>query len=88
VDDREATEDCSAALEELYWFLDGELTVARRAAIRGHLDRCMGCLETFEFEAELRALISACCRADTVPEHLRVRVVEAIAALEEDAGEG
>jgi mycothiol system anti-sigma-R factor len=84
VDDQEAPKDCSGALEELYWFLDGELTASRRTAIRGHLDRCLDCLETFEFEAELRAVISTCCRADVVPEHLRLRVFEAIAALEED----
>jgi mycothiol system anti-sigma-R factor len=86
VDEGEARKNCSAALEELYWFLDGELTAARRTAIRVHLDDCAHCMETFEFEAELRAMISSCCRNDTVPESLRLRVVEAIAALEEEGG--
>jgi mycothiol system anti-sigma-R factor len=86
VDEEEALKNCSAALEQLYWFLDGELTPARRAAIRGHLDDCLHCMETFEFEAELRAVISSCCRNDAVPESLRLRVVEAIAALEEEGG--
>ena len=64
---------CSEALEELYLFLDGELTVERRTVIRSHLDDCMGCFEAFDFEAELRIVISHKCR-DEVPAPLRDRI--------------
>jgi mycothiol system anti-sigma-R factor len=72
--------DCGDALHRLHEFLDGELTSERRSRIRSHLEDCGPCLEAFDFEAELRVVISTCCRHDVVPEHLRGRV---LAALEE-----
>jgi mycothiol system anti-sigma-R factor len=65
--------DCQAALNELYTFLDGELTDARRSLIAHHLDDCNPCLEIYDFEAELRMVIQRRCQ-DEVPESLRVRV--------------
>lgn len=50
--------DCKDVVEKLYEFLDGELTDERRLRIRRHLDDCSPCLEAFEFEAELRVMIS------------------------------
>ena len=70
--------DCREALGELYEFLDGELTVERKETIRGHLDGCYDCLGTFDFEAELRAVISSHCRKDQVPDDLRRRIAEAL----------
>jgi mycothiol system anti-sigma-R factor len=65
--------DCQAALTELYTFLDGELTEARRSLISHHLDDCNPCLEIYDFEAELRMVIQRRCQ-DEVPDSLRVRV--------------
>ena len=45
--------DCNDALHELYEFLDGELTLERRAHIQQHLTDRSPCLETFDFQAEL-----------------------------------
>ena len=70
--------DCREALGELYEFLDGELTVERKETIRGHLDGCFDCIGAFDFEAELRIVISSCCHKDQVPEHLRRRIAEAL----------
>jgi mycothiol system anti-sigma-R factor len=64
---------CQEALETLYNFLDGELTAERRAAIQRHLDQCAPCLEAFDFEADLKAVVARCCR-DQVPEGLRHRI--------------
>jgi anti-sigma factor (TIGR02949 family) len=83
VPDRHDPTDCGEALRELYVFLDGELTPDRRTMIRTHLDRCACCLEAFDFEAELRVVVSTCCRRDQVPEHLRIRVVQALRGLGE-----
>jgi mycothiol system anti-sigma-R factor len=70
--------DCRDALETLYHYLDGELTDGRRQEIKHHLERCSPCLEAFDFEAELKMVIARHCR-DRVPDHLRVRVVMALA---------
>jgi mycothiol system anti-sigma-R factor len=64
---------CTEALHELYTFLDGELTDAKRAQIQHHLDDCSPCLEVYDFEAELRQVIRHRCR-DEVPEALRAQV--------------
>ncbi len=77
-------EDCNDAVKELYTFLDGELTDARRSAIRGHLDGCHPCLEAFDFEAELRMVVSHHCR-EQVPEALKARIA---ALIEQGAPEG
>jgi mycothiol system anti-sigma-R factor len=69
--------DCQEAVHTLYHFLDGELTDGKRREIQQHLDDCSPCLEVFDFEAELRALVSRKCR-DQVPEHVRIRILEAI----------
>jgi mycothiol system anti-sigma-R factor len=65
--------DCAEVVERLYYFLDGELTVERRAVIQRHLDECSDCIEAFEFEAELRLAVSRGCR-EQVPDELRTRI--------------
>ena len=76
--------ECRESLTELYGFLDGELTVERRQLIRLHLDGCHGCLEAYDFEAELRIVVSACCREKQLPPGLRERVAEALRRLPEE----
>jgi mycothiol system anti-sigma-R factor len=72
--------NCSEALEELYTFLDGELTERKRTLIQHHLDECNPCFEAFDFEAELRIVIAARCR-DEVPDALRTRIADQLAEL-------
>jgi len=64
---------CEEALKELYVYLDGELTEEKRTIITGHLDDCNPCLEAFDFEAELRIVISRRCH-DDVPESLKLKI--------------
>ena len=77
-----ATPDCEESLKELYEFLDGELTVERRSTIRLHLEGCQPCYEAFDFEAELRIVVSTRCR-EQVPDELRARVAEALRQVSE-----
>ena len=82
-------ERCADAVERLYHFLDGELDSMSMADVRQHLDDCLPCLEAFDFEAELRLLVSRKCR-DQVPDMVRFRIWKAI-QIEggvEDSGEG
>ena len=74
--------DCEQALRTLYYFLDGELTPARRQAIQHHLDECSPCLEAFDFEAELKLVVARCCR-DQVPDSLRQRIADVLAQASE-----
>ncbi len=76
-DDKSEGTNCEEVLDELYTFLDGELTDDKRATIGRHLDDCSPCLETVDFYAELRIVVSQRCR-DQVPEALRQRVLDAL----------
>jgi mycothiol system anti-sigma-R factor len=73
---------CESALKELYLYLDGELTTEKRTVIKVHLDDCNPCFEAYDFEAELRIVISKSCREE-VPESLRRRVAERLAAFDD-----
>ena len=69
--------DCGEAVHQLYHYLDGELTEARRREIAFHLDLCGPCAHAAEFEAELRQVIANRCR-DHVPTSLIDRIAAAI----------
>ena len=75
--------DCDEAVHQLYHYLDGELTEARRTEIAVHLDRCGSCADAAGFEAELRLVIASRCR-DRVPQALIDRIASLIAR--EEAG--
>ncbi len=69
--------NCDETIERLYFYLDGELTEARRVEITRHLDLCGPCVDAFGFEAELRKVIANRCK-DHVPESLLDRVADAL----------
>ncbi len=73
--------DCEAALAEIYTYLDGELTEEKRVLIAGHLEGCNPCIEAFDFEAELRMVVSTRCHNDEVPESLRIRIAQKLTLM-------
>lgn len=77
--------DCNAVIEELYTFLDGELSDGRRVQIEHHFTGCTDCHEVVEFHASLKMTISAKCQ-ETVPEDLRQRIMQAIQRTDGSSG--
>lgn len=73
---------CVEAVEVLYHYIDGDLTEDRRTLIRRHLDDCPPCLDAFDFEIELRAVVQQKCR-EHVPDGLKKRVFDALRNLHE-----
>ncbi|HEX9467011.1 MAG TPA: mycothiol system anti-sigma-R factor [Acidimicrobiia bacterium] len=69
--------DCEKAAHRVYRYLDGEMTMWRRWTIRRHINRCPPCARGFDFEVELRQVISVKCR-DEAPAELRRRIAEAL----------
>lgn len=63
-----ADTNCDEAVAELYAFLDGELDDVVMAQVEAHLRRCSPCLEAFDFEADLRRVISAKCTEQVTPQ--------------------
>jgi mycothiol system anti-sigma-R factor len=66
--------DCQETIEELYAYLDGELSREQRQHVQGHLDGCLDCYSAFDFQAELRIVIAAKCKDDPLPPGLAERV--------------
>lgn len=67
-------DDCDRLLDELDHFLHGELSSERAADLHRHLDGCPPCLESADFQAQLKALIARRC-GEPVPESFRQRVL-------------
>ena len=79
--------NCDDALHELFEYLDGELTVERRADIQRHLDDCPPCYEAFEFEFLLWQRIRLKCQ-EQVPPSLRAKVTGSLDCEPPSGGSG
>lgn len=74
--------NCEDALNQIYAYLDKELDKSQLDDLETHLKGCSPCLEMFDFEAQLKVLISERCR-DKVPDSVRNRIQAALKAAEE-----
>lgn len=70
-------DQCSAVVHQIYSYVDGEVTAADLVSVREHLADCPPCLEQYEVQVALKALVRRCCQ-DRAPESLRVRIVAQI----------
>jgi mycothiol system anti-sigma-R factor len=76
--DREPTEsDCVDFLERIVYFLDNELDEADCSAVRLHLDACNPCLEKYDLQRTMKAVVARSC-TEAAPEELRTRVLDRI----------
>jgi mycothiol system anti-sigma-R factor len=69
--------DCEKAFDRMYRYLDGEVTVWRRWRITRHLNACPPCADGFDFELEVRQVVSTRCR-DKMPPELKAKIAEAL----------
>jgi mycothiol system anti-sigma-R factor len=72
---------CEQVLERMYEFLDNELDNATGDAIRHHLTACEPCLDRFDVEQALRALVRQRCGGDVAPTHLRQKIVTQLTVI-------
>jgi mycothiol system anti-sigma-R factor len=66
--------DCVDFLEQIVYFLDNELDATDRAAVRSHLDKCNPCLEKYDLQRTVKAVVARSC-SEPAPEELRQRVL-------------
>ena len=72
--DGPSNEDCADFLERIVYFLDNELDEADCSAVRLHLDACNPCLEKYDLQRTVKAVVArSCCEA--APQELRERVL-------------
>ena len=77
--------NCNEAIHTLYEFLDGECTPQRQAEIRQHLEACLPCFAAYDFEAELRQMISRKCQ-DQAPVALQQRITDSLRQMSQGSG--
>ena len=60
-------------LERIVYFLDNELDEADCSAVRMHLDECGPCLQKYDLERTVKAVVARSCH-ESAPEALRSTV--------------
>ena len=66
--------ECADFLEQIVYFLDNELDTADCAAVRVHLDTCNPCLEKYDLQRTIKAVVARSC-AEVAPTELRSKVM-------------
>lgn len=72
--DGPSNEDCADFLERIVYFLDNELDEADCSAVRLHLDACNPCLEKYDLQRTVKAVVARSC-SEAAPQELRERVM-------------
>ena len=80
-------EDCADYLERIVYFLDNELDEADCSAVRVHLDECGPCLEKYDLQRTVKAVVARSC-TESAPDGLRERVRVQIRAVQVQITEG
>jgi mycothiol system anti-sigma-R factor len=68
-------EECADYLERIVYFLDNELDEADCSAVRVHLDECGPCLEKYDLQRTVKAVVARSCSSESAPSELRARVM-------------
>ena len=73
--------DCRTAVQQLWDYLDEELTPERMNDVRGHLERCKSCLPHHDYARAFLAALSEAKKNDArAPDALRKRVMDNLRA--------
>ena len=66
--------ECADFLERIVYFLDNELDDADCGAVRQHLEECGPCLERYDLQRTVKAVVARSC-SEPAPSGLRERVL-------------
>ena len=69
-----SNEECADYLERIVYFLDNELDEADCSEVRLHLDACNPCLERYDLQRTVKAVVARSC-SEAAPEELRQKVL-------------
>ena len=68
-----SSEECATFLEQIVYLLDNELDEASCTEVRIHLDSCHPCLEKYDLQRTVKAIVARSC-TESAPAQLRERV--------------
>jgi mycothiol system anti-sigma-R factor len=78
--------DCVDYLEQIVYLLDNELDEADCSAVRMHLDACNPCLERYDLQRTVKAVVARSC-SEPAPEEVRRRVLLRIREVQVHLGD-
>jgi mycothiol system anti-sigma-R factor len=70
-----SSDQCADYLERIVYFLDNELDEADCSAVQLHLDECGPCLEKYDLQRTVKAVVHRSCSSELAPSELRQRVM-------------
>jgi mycothiol system anti-sigma-R factor len=73
--------DCSEVLHRVYEYLDGEMTPDDTSKIRHHLEACGPCLNEYDLDQALKALVKRSCASEEAPVELRMQIIARITTI-------
>jgi len=73
--------DCSRARLQLYEYLDGEMNPDDCAKIHEHLAHCGPCLQEYDLDQMLKALVRRSCGCEAAPTELRMQILSRITTI-------
>lgn len=77
--------DCSEIVLRVFEYIDQETTPEDGRRIRAHLDGCAECLDEYERDLLLKAVVRRSCAGDTAPGRLRAQIMSRITTVRVDA---
>ena len=75
------SDGCDAYISQLYTYLDGELSDHECAQLQAHLEDCPPCLQEYERDAILKALVRRSCTSEIAPATLRAQILTQITTV-------
>lgn len=79
--------DCADFLERIVRLIDNELEAGDCAVVRAHIDSCSPCLERYDLQRTVKAVVARSC-GETAPEELRAKVRIQIQQIQVQISEG
>lgn len=79
--------DCSEVLHRVFEYLDGEMTAQDTAKIRQHLEECGPCLQEYDLDQALKALVKRSCACEEAPMALRTQIMTRITTIRYEISE-
>ena len=76
-----ADTDCSEVLHRVYEYLDGEMTPDDTRKIKDHLDACGPCLQEYDLDQALEAIVKRSCACEEAPVELRTQIMARITTI-------
>jgi mycothiol system anti-sigma-R factor len=77
--------DCAQALARVYEYLDGEMSPADLHRIREHIEDCGPCLQQYDLDIALKALVRRSCQ-ESAPADLRERIMVKLTEIRIEIG--